>query len=132
MKAKQRFSDEILADFRESKGPRIRVGTRPQRFIGIWVVVVNDRVFVRSWSVRPRGWYQTFLEEPSGTRRHSNGAGRSGTAGILGAPAWEFHFTFWVAHMSTRALDLDRFPNLWRTLDAGIVLFEMQKTHRPT
>ena len=67
VKAKQRFSDEILADFRESKGPRIRVGTRPQRFIGIWVVVVNDRVFVRSWSVKPRGWYQTFLEEPCGT-----------------------------------------------------------------
>ena len=67
VKAKQRFSDDILAVFRESKGLRIRAGTGPHRFIGIWFVVVNDRVFVRSWSVKPRGWYRTFLEEPRGT-----------------------------------------------------------------
>src|SRR5207245_3400578 len=67
VKANQGFSDDILAVFRESKGLRIRAGTRPHRFIGIWVVVVNDRVFVRSWSVKPRGWYRTFLEEPRGT-----------------------------------------------------------------
>ena len=67
VKAKQRFSDDILAVFRESKGLRIRVGTGPHRFIGIWVVVVNDRVFVRSWSVKPRGWYRMFLEEPCGS-----------------------------------------------------------------
>ena len=67
MKAKQRFSEDIVAEFRESKGLRIRAGTRPHRFIGIWVVVVNDRVFVRSWSVKPRGWYRMFLEEPRGT-----------------------------------------------------------------
>ena len=67
MKAKQRFSEDIVAEFRRSKGLRIRAGTRPHRFIGIWVVVVNDRVFVRSWSVKPRGWYRMFLEEPRGT-----------------------------------------------------------------
>ena len=67
MKAIERFSDHILAVFRESKGLRIRAGTAPHRFIGIWLVVVNDRVFVRSWSVKRRGWYRTFLEEPRGT-----------------------------------------------------------------
>jgi hypothetical protein len=67
VKAKERFSDDILADFREKKGLRIRAGTAPHRFIGIWFVVVNDRVFVRSWSVKPRGWYHAFLEEPRGT-----------------------------------------------------------------
>jgi hypothetical protein len=67
VKAKQRFSEDTVAGFRESKGLRIRAGTRPHRFIGIWVVVVNDRVFVRSWSVKPRGWYRMFLEEPRGT-----------------------------------------------------------------
>ena len=61
MKAKQRFSDDILADFREKKGLRIRAGTGQHRFIGIWVVVVNDRVFVRSWSIKPRGCFWTFL-----------------------------------------------------------------------
>ena len=66
MKAKQRFSDGILAELRESKGLRIRAGLGPHRFIGIWVVVVNDRVFVRSWSIKPQGWFWTFLEEPRG------------------------------------------------------------------
>ena len=67
VKAKHRFSDDILAEFRENKGLRIRAGTGPHRFIGIWFVVVNDRIFVRSWSVKPQGWYRTFLEEPRGT-----------------------------------------------------------------
>ena len=41
--------------------------TQPHRFIGIWAVVVERRVFVRSWSLKPRSWYRTFLEEPRGT-----------------------------------------------------------------
>jgi len=72
VKANERFSDHILAVFGESKGLRIRAGTAPHRFIGIWLVVVNDCVFVRSWSVKPRGWYRTFLEEPRGTVRIAN------------------------------------------------------------
>jgi hypothetical protein len=69
MKVKRRFSDDILAAFRKSKGLHIRAGSAAHRFIGIWVVVVKDRVFVRSWSVKPTGWYQTFLKEPRGTVR---------------------------------------------------------------
>jgi hypothetical protein len=72
VKVNQRFSDDILADFRENKGLRIRAGTGAHRFIGIWVVVVNDRVFVRSWSVKPRGWYRTFLEESRGAVQIAN------------------------------------------------------------
>jgi hypothetical protein len=63
----RRFSDDVLAVLREGKGLRIRAGTGPHRFIGIWVVVVKDRVYVRSWSVKERGWYRTLLEEPRGT-----------------------------------------------------------------
>ena len=37
------------------------------RFIGIWVVFVQNRVFIRSWSVKANGWYRTFLNEPLGT-----------------------------------------------------------------
>lgn len=61
------FSNEILADLREAKGLRIRAGSGQHRFIRIWVVVVKDRVFVRSWSVKPNGWYRTFLKDPRGT-----------------------------------------------------------------
>ena len=64
---KPQFPDDILAVLREVKGLRIRAGTSEHRFIGIWVVVVKDRVFVRSWSVKPNGCYRVFLREPRGT-----------------------------------------------------------------
>ena len=67
MAVKQQFSDDTLAALRESRGLRIRAGTGQHRFIGIWVVIVRDRVFVRSWSVKPNGWYRTFLKEPRGS-----------------------------------------------------------------
>jgi hypothetical protein len=67
MKAKRRFTDDILAAICGGKILGIRAGTQPHRFIGIWAVVVEGRVFVRSWSLKPRSWYRTFLEDPSGT-----------------------------------------------------------------
>jgi len=39
----------------------------PDIDIGIWVVVVNDRAFIRSWSVKPDAWYRPFLKEPRGS-----------------------------------------------------------------
>jgi hypothetical protein len=72
MKTKQQFSDDILIALHGSKGLRIRAGTGRHRFIGIWFVVVRDRVFVRSWSVKPGGWYRTFLKEPCGIVQVAN------------------------------------------------------------
>jgi hypothetical protein len=66
MKAKRRFPNKILAAIRDGKILGICAGTEPHRFIGIWVVVVEGRVFVRSWSLKPRSWYRTFLQEPRG------------------------------------------------------------------
>jgi len=67
MKAKRRFAKGPLGAIHESKFLWIRAGTQPHRFIGIWAVVVEGRVFVRSWSVKPRSWYRTFCKEPRGT-----------------------------------------------------------------
>ena len=67
MKTRQRFSAEILTAIRDGKIIGLRAGNEPHRFIGIWAVVVENRVFVRSWSLKPRSWYRTFLEEPRGT-----------------------------------------------------------------
>ncbi len=47
---------------------RIRAGSE-HRFIGIWVVVVGRRVFVRSWDVRPGGWFDAFVVERRGAIR---------------------------------------------------------------
>jgi hypothetical protein len=62
-----RFPDHILAMLRDAKGLRIRTGNTRHRFIGIWFVLVRDRAFIRSWSVKPNGWYRTFLKDPCGT-----------------------------------------------------------------
>ena len=67
MSTNQRFPDDVVAAIRDGKILGLRAGTQPHRFIGIWAVVVEGRVFVRSWSLKPRSWYRTFLEEPRGT-----------------------------------------------------------------
>jgi hypothetical protein len=66
MKAKERFSNSILAALSASKIIGLRAGVQPHRFIGVWVVVVDERVFVRPWNNKPGGWYRVFLEEPQG------------------------------------------------------------------
>jgi hypothetical protein len=35
----------------------------------VWAVVVNERVFVRSWNDKPRGWHRAFADEPRGAIR---------------------------------------------------------------
>ena len=63
----RRFSRPIVAAIDESKILGIRAGARSgHRFIGIWAVVVGGRVYVRSWTQKPDGWYRTFLDDPLG------------------------------------------------------------------
>ena len=45
----------------------IRAGDRSDhRFTGVWPIVVAGRVFARSWTEKPDGWYRAFLEDPRG------------------------------------------------------------------
>ena len=62
---KARFDDRVIAEISRSKILGIRAGTK-HRFIGVWVVVVGRRVFIRSWEVTPDGWFHAFVEEPRG------------------------------------------------------------------
>src|SRR5205807_6504215 len=66
MNIKPRLPKEIVAAIRDGKILGIRAGTKPHRIIGIWAVVVEGRVFVRSYSLKERSWYRTLLEEPRG------------------------------------------------------------------
>jgi hypothetical protein len=66
MRAKSQFSSAVLAALHTSKIIGLRAGTQPHRFIGVWVVVVKERAFVRPWNNKPQGWYQAFLKEPVG------------------------------------------------------------------
>ena len=61
-----RFPKPITDAIRDAKILGIRAGTKPHRIIGIWAVVVEGRVFVRSYTLKPRSWYRTFREEPRG------------------------------------------------------------------
>ena len=66
MKSKRGFSKATVAAIRDGKILGIRTGTKPHRVIGIWAVVVEGRVFVRSYTLKERSWYRTFLEKPRG------------------------------------------------------------------
>jgi hypothetical protein len=65
MKLKNSFPDSVLESIRKEKIIGIRAGST-HRIIGIWAVVVEGRVFVRSYSMKPRSWWRTFLEDPHG------------------------------------------------------------------
>jgi hypothetical protein len=68
MTSKNRFPQELLATIHKDKIVGIRAGKdSPHRIIGLWVVVVEGRVFVRSWGLKPRSWWRTFLEDPYGS-----------------------------------------------------------------
>ena len=60
------FSKNILATLHASKILGLRVGAE-HRFIGVWFVMANDRLFVRPWNNKPDGRYQAFQEESNGT-----------------------------------------------------------------
>ena len=63
----KRLSRSVVAALHDCKYLGVRAGrSDDHRFIGIWVVVVNGRAFARSWSLKPGGWYRTFLEDPRG------------------------------------------------------------------
>jgi hypothetical protein len=67
MKTKKQFSEEILSTIHQDRILGIRAGSDgAHRVIGIWAVVVDRRVFVRSYSMKPRSWWRTFLEDPHG------------------------------------------------------------------
>jgi hypothetical protein len=65
------FPRAILSELASTKYLYIRSGDH--RFIPIWVVVINERVIVRSWNDKPAGWYRAFLSEPHGHVRLADG-----------------------------------------------------------
>jgi hypothetical protein len=62
----QKFSAEIVEALRKAKIIGVRSGSE-HRYTGVWVVVVGNRVFARSWSDKPTGWFRAFKKEPTGT-----------------------------------------------------------------
>jgi hypothetical protein len=64
----RRLPRSVVAAIDASAILGIRAGARSDhRFVGVWPVVVDGRVFARSWTQKPGGWYRTLLDEPVGT-----------------------------------------------------------------
>src|SRR5919106_743723 len=61
-----RFPDAVVEAVRAAKILGVRAGDE-HRYTGVWVVVVDSRVFVRSWNDKPTGWFRAFRKQPSGT-----------------------------------------------------------------
>jgi hypothetical protein len=59
------FPRAFLSALDASKILGVRAGN-DHRFTGVWVVVLNGRIFARSWGDKPNGWYRAFLDEPDG------------------------------------------------------------------
>jgi hypothetical protein len=66
MTAALRFSAPALEELARARILGVRAGTE-HRYTGVWVVVVEGRVFVRSWNDRPTGWYRAFQAQPLGS-----------------------------------------------------------------
>lgn len=60
-----RFPPATIAAIDRAKILGVRAGSE-HRFTGVWVVVVDGRVFVRSWYDKPTGWFRAFRETPRG------------------------------------------------------------------
>ena len=63
----KRLSRPVIAAADAAKIMGIRAGAKSDhKFIGVWPVVVDGRLFARSWTSTKGGWYQSFLEDPLG------------------------------------------------------------------
>src|SRR5262249_47584449 len=65
MTAARRFPGPTLEEFARAKILGIRSGSE-HRYTGVWVVVAQGRVFVRSWNDKPTGWYRAFQDQALG------------------------------------------------------------------
>jgi hypothetical protein len=65
---KRRLPRTVVAAIDASKILGVRAGARSDhRFTGVWPVVIEGRVFARSWTLTRDGWYHAFLMDAIGT-----------------------------------------------------------------
>src|SRR5216110_1344965 len=60
------FPANVMQSLRDAKILGVRSGDE-HRYTAVWLVVVEDRLFVRSWNDKPTGWFQAFKKEPNGS-----------------------------------------------------------------
>jgi len=62
----RRFSRPLLSQLDSGKILGVRAGVKRHRFLGVWMVVVDGRLFIRSWNDKPTGWHRVFASDARG------------------------------------------------------------------
>ena len=62
----KKFSKAFLKCINDTQITSVRVGKGRDKFTGIWMVVVKDRIFGRSYYGAERSWYTTLLKDGIG------------------------------------------------------------------
>jgi len=62
----KKFSKAFLKCINDTQITSIRAGKDREKFTGIWMVVVKDRIFGRSYKLSERSWYTALLNGDNG------------------------------------------------------------------
>ncbi len=65
MAKSKKLPDDLIRDLANRKILGVRSGTE-HGYTGVWPIVLEGRLFVRTWNDKPTGWYQAFLKQPDG------------------------------------------------------------------
>ncbi|HEV3139033.1 MAG TPA: DUF2255 family protein [Vicinamibacterales bacterium] len=68
-----RLPRPVVESVRVGKIFGIRAGVQPHRFLALWAIAVGDRVFVRTWSDKPTGWFRAFAKDRRGVLQIPSG-----------------------------------------------------------
>ena len=62
----KKFSKAFLKCINETQITSVRAGKERTKFTGIWMVVVGDQIFARSYYGSERSWFTAFLNDEEG------------------------------------------------------------------
>jgi hypothetical protein len=62
----KRFEKNTIECIGSTRLIGIKAGKERSTFLEIWMVVVENRIFARSWGLSERSWYHTFLNDNKG------------------------------------------------------------------
>lgn len=68
----KKFSKAFLKCINETQITSVRIGKGREKFTGIWMVVVKDRIFGRSYYGAERSWYTALLNGDNGDIKCGN------------------------------------------------------------
>jgi len=68
----KKFSKAFLKCIEETQITSVRAGKGREKFTGIWMVSVGDRIFARSYNLSARSWYTSFIQGSDGDIKCGN------------------------------------------------------------